>query len=682
MDTYSSKSIQLSASCRSLGERNTRSSHVMSLMRAFVMATVCCLALWAVAGFGTNRCSAQKVMTVLVGDVKFEMVQVGGGSFIMGCEPELHHVGKNDEVPQHAVKVNSFYMGRYEVTQRLWNAVMDYNPSNFVGDDYPVEQVSYDEAQEFIRRLNELTGLSFRLPTEAEWEYAARGGMENKGYTYSGSNDLMKVAWCHLNSGDSTHAVGELVPNRLGIYDLTGNVWEWCQDWYQDDYYVWCKAYSDGIPKTVQTREQLDIWYKWNWTLPAESNNRKTENPTGAEDGVYRVGRGGSWADYENDLRVSYRNFWVPDRQLSNLGFRLVLNSDAPTVGWMPNQYIIDSIVDDKIYASMTTERMHHLQEGVLEGVFSVGPDKKVHFSRGNLQYNPASHKWRFADNQYDIVGDKNLKLDLHYSGWVDLFQWASSGYRDRPPERYTTLSRSYGNGERNIDGTSFDWGVYNPIINGGNVSGRWRTLSVYEWHYMMAMRPEAALLRFTAVVGERQGLVLLPDNWLARGLDTIRPGESYRFTLDEWTSMERAGAVFLPAGGFCRMNTYQLGEKLDGEVPIEGYNVPFNTLMPEHAEPIDMAAESAGKTIFDPATGLMEECKTKIQKEYLLKAWYRPAMESSTHLGRYWTTIHYGDRQAMALSFSLESGFYVVPEERVNRMSVRLVQDVEKVNK
>lgn len=660
------KSVAKSALCET-GKFQT--AFLRPGMRTLMKNILCCLVLTAVAALGTSRCHAQKVMTVVVGDVRFELVQVEGGSYVMGCDPELFTVGKNDEIPRHSVEVSSFFLGRYEVTQRLWNAVMDTNPSNFIGDDHPVEQVSYYDVQEFIRRLNERTGLSFRLPTEAEWEYAARGGNENIGYTYSGSNDLMTVSWCHLNSGDSTHAVGELVPNRLGIYDLTGNVWEWCSDWYADDYYLRCKAISDGIPETAKSREQIEEWYKWNWTRPQDSYNNRVNNPAGPDEGVYRVGRGGSWADYENDMRVSYRNFWVPEMELSNVGFRLALNSDAPTLGWMPYQYIIDSIVGDNIYTSTTTAVLQHLQDGVLEGTFSVSPDKKIHFSRGNLQYNPLTHKWRFADNQWDRIGSDNLNLDARYSGWIDLFPWATSGYRDRPPERYSLLSKSYGNGERSIDGTSYDWGVYNSIINGGKAPGRWRTLSVYEWHYMMAMRPDAQLLRFTATVGERQGLVILPDDWLSRHFDTIIPGKIYAFTLDQWLPMERAGAVFLPAAGYCHINTYRLGKELSGETPIEGYNVPFNSLMPEHAEPIQMGAQVASEDDMGPIT--------HAQRRFMNNAQFRPALESDVQYGRYWTTIHYGDRQAMAITFSLDNDFYAVAEERAYRMSVRLVQDI-----
>lgn len=669
---------------------------------------ICLLAFWVATWL--SHCDAQEVMTVMVGDVKFEMIQVEGGSFLMGCEPELYHVGKNDEVPQHPVQLNSFFLGRYEVTQRLWNAVMGYNPSNFVGDDRPVEQVSYDEVLEFIRRLNEITDLSFRLPTEAEWEYAARGGKENRGFTYAGSNEPMNVGWCHLNSGDSTHAVGELVPNRLGIYDLTGNVWEWCQDWYQDDYYHWCKAIANGLPKTVTTSEGMAEWERLNQvysqpvgttsarSYPAsqrtmatmdanhstpylgvfelEESSHKTVNPTGADEGYYRVGRGGSWADYENDLRVSYRNFWVPERKLSNLGFRLALNSDAPTIGWMPNQYIIDSIVDDKIYASTTTEKLQRLQEGILEGTFSVGPEKQIHFSKGNLQYNPQSHKWRFADNQYDYMGDANLKLAPGYAGWIDLFQWASSGYREHPPERYSLNSRSYGNGERSIDGTSYDWGVYNPITNGGNASGHWRTLSVYEWHYLLAMRPDASLLRLAAKVGDVQGLLLLPDDWLSRGFDTLRPTSAYSFTIDEWSRLERAGAVFMPAGGFCRMNTYELGKKVGSgnDVPIEGFNVPFGTLIPQHSEPLSAMARMA---IVDPDNPQADMAPTQAEYLFVRKTEYRPDPAGDIDWGRYWTTVHYGDRRAMAITFSLDNDFYAIAEERVNRLAVRLVQDV-----
>ena len=167
---------------------------------------------------------------------------------------------------------------------------MGNNPSKFnQGDDYPVEKVSWDNVQEFIAKLNELTGKKYALPTEAQWEYAARGGEKSKGYKYSGSNDLDEVAWYDSNSNNATNPVGMKAPNELGIYDMTGNVWEWCQDWYDE--------YSSDA--------QID--------------------PVGSEDGSYRVFRGGSWFNDARRCRVSFRSETEPDNRYFYLGFRLVL---------------------------------------------------------------------------------------------------------------------------------------------------------------------------------------------------------------------------------------------------------------------------------------------------------------------------------------------------------------------
>ena len=157
------------------------------------------------------------------------MVFVQGGSFQMGSNN-----GQSDEKPVHSVTVSDFYIVKYEVTQKEWRDIMGSNPSKWKGDNLPVEKVSWDDVQTFIKKLNAKTGLNYRLPTEAEWEYAARGGNKSNGYKYSGSNDIGSVAWYASNSGSKTHSVGQKKPNELGIYDMTGNVWEWCNDWYGD----------------------------------------------------------------------------------------------------------------------------------------------------------------------------------------------------------------------------------------------------------------------------------------------------------------------------------------------------------------------------------------------------------------------------------------------------------------
>ena len=220
--------------------------------------------------FMTVEIFENKIITV--NGVSFTMIAVEGGTFWMGAQ-STNSGGQNydseadsDESPVHQVTLSDYYIGETEVTQKLWLAVMGSWPGTSpnstygVGDNYPAYYVSWDDCQNFITALNAATGKTFRLPTEAEWEYAARGGNKSNGYKYSGSNTIGNVAWYTDNSGSKTHSVGSKSPNELGIYDMSGNVWEWCSDWYG--------SYSNGS----QT------------------------NPAGPSSGSYRVLSGGSWS--------------------------------------------------------------------------------------------------------------------------------------------------------------------------------------------------------------------------------------------------------------------------------------------------------------------------------------------------------------------------------------------------
>lgn len=228
--------------------------------------------------------------TFTANGVSFKMIRVDGGTFTMGATLEQESDAGDDEKPAHQVTLSTYYIGETEVTQALWEAVMDSNPSDFKGEDRPVEQVSWEDCKSFISKLNSLTGKNFRLPTEAEWEYAARGGNKSQGYKYSGSNNPSDVAWYYIdNSSNETHPVKQKSPNELGLYDMSGNVWEWCQDWYG--------SYSSSS----QT------------------------NPTGASSGSYRVLRGGSWYSDAWNCRVSIRSDITPDYRGNGLGLRLVL---------------------------------------------------------------------------------------------------------------------------------------------------------------------------------------------------------------------------------------------------------------------------------------------------------------------------------------------------------------------
>ena len=222
--------------------------------------------------------------------ISIDMVRVEAGTFTMGATSEMKDPW-DDEKPAHQVTLtNDYYIGKYEVTQALWQAVMGNNPSNFKGDNLPVENVSWKDCQKFLSKLNNTTGKSFRLPTEAEWEYAARGGKKSRGYQYNGSNNLSDVAWYDDNSGKKTHAVGTKQPNELGIYDMSGNVWEWCQDRY------------------------------------GKYSSSSQVNPTGANSGSYRVLRGGSWCSSARVCRSSYRYGSTPGNRDGNLGLRLILS--------------------------------------------------------------------------------------------------------------------------------------------------------------------------------------------------------------------------------------------------------------------------------------------------------------------------------------------------------------------
>jgi len=239
--------------------------------------------------------TAQMNITLEKGsDVPDNMVFVQGGTFQMG--------------DTHSITLSDFYIGRHEVTQKDWKELMVSNPSSFKGDNLPVEKVSWYDAVEFCNKKSRTEGLTpcytgsgkntkcnfsangYRLPTEAEWEYAARGGTQSKGFKYSGSNNIDEVAWFQRNSENKVHPVGEKKPNELGIYDMSGNVWEWCSDWYDGQYY----------------------------------KNSSTHNPKGPESGKGRVLRGGRWNTREHEYKITFRNYEYPLTKIGKLGFRIV----------------------------------------------------------------------------------------------------------------------------------------------------------------------------------------------------------------------------------------------------------------------------------------------------------------------------------------------------------------------
>ena len=239
-----------------------------------------------------TKSSKQNEKARIIQRIKDNMVYVEGGTYTMVATVEQGNKTEFSDVdnPVHEVSLSSFFISRYEVTQEEFLAVMGYNPSHFKGLKRPVECVSWTQCVDFIKQINRITGMSFRLPTEAEWEYAARGGTLSKQYRYSGSNDLNFIGWYENNSESSTHNVGQKEPNELGIYDMSGNVEEWCSD------------YCD------------------------RNGSFKQKDPNANEDGLYRIIRGGAWSMSANQCCVSYRSYDAPVNCYIRLGFRLVLS--------------------------------------------------------------------------------------------------------------------------------------------------------------------------------------------------------------------------------------------------------------------------------------------------------------------------------------------------------------------
>jgi len=241
----------------------------------------------AVAGVETK--------TFTIEGVKFTMVKVEGGTFTMGATPEQGAEAQLNEQPAHEVTVGDFWIGQTEVTQKLFEAISGFNPSYTRWPECPVDKVSWKDCQAFMETINELTGMEFRLPTEAEWEYAARGGKFSKGYKYAGSDNLDEVAWTVANSAEKSHPVASKKPNELGLYDMSGNVYEWCEDKYL--------MYDGSEPQYSQKMLKSDI---------------KRE---------FHIERGGCWNYGPTMCRVSYRHAGNYTHMYAYDGFRLALTT-------------------------------------------------------------------------------------------------------------------------------------------------------------------------------------------------------------------------------------------------------------------------------------------------------------------------------------------------------------------
>lgn len=220
------------------------------------------------------------------------MVEVEGGTFTIGASRKNKKDAYEDEFPSHKVTLSTFFISAVPVTQAQWKAVMGYNPSSFIGDERPVTNVSWNDCQKFIKHLQQLTGIAFRLPTEAEWEYAARGGQKSEGHLYAGTSDnLDDYAWYGDYNGN-THNVALKKPNELGLFDMSGNVLEWCNDYY------------------------------------GRYTPHKVNNPQGPSSGKYRVARGATSVSSACFCRITSRSNHEPTIASSRIGFRLAADAD------------------------------------------------------------------------------------------------------------------------------------------------------------------------------------------------------------------------------------------------------------------------------------------------------------------------------------------------------------------
>ena len=276
--------------------------------------------------------------TLIVNGVHYDFAFVEAGTFTMGATTKTDYT-YDSEFPAHEVTLtDSYYMCQTEVSQALWQAVMGSNPSHFKGDSKPVEQVSWDDCQEFLRRLNAATGKTFRLPTEAEWEFAARGGNRSRQYQFSGSDAWDAVVWCIPNSSKTTHDVRSKQTNELGLYNMSGNVSEWCSDWYGD------------------------------------YGNAAQTNPTGAATGTARVYRGGSWETFDAAGRVTFRQSQKPEWGFWSLGLRLVITADgAPSVS---NNAKIAATYTKGV---LTVNGVRYELVKVKPGTFTMGATAEMH---------------------------------------------------------------------------------------------------------------------------------------------------------------------------------------------------------------------------------------------------------------------------------------------------------------
>ena len=545
--------------------------------------------------------------TFRVNGLSFDMVAVKGGTFTMGCTGEQGSDCYDGEKPSHKVTLSDFYIGKYEVTVAQfeefvnetgyrtdaekqgwaymikkvdgkaqlyeakgvnWRCDGKGNIRKSNENNHPVMFVSWNDAKAFCDWMKNKTGQSFRLPTEAEWEYAARGGRKSRGFKYAGSNNRNDVDHnvSYNNEKTNTEPVGSKTPNELGIYNMTGNVEEYC----------------------------LDFW--------GDYSSEAQTNPIGPKYGQKVITRGGSYLFVDNDLRISRRTTQFTNVSRLSYGFRLAINP-SDTLDLMTNQALhvrgtIDmlfnapgvnvKVIDDDmgakddfsriIYTSAGTKTLTFSKYGfedvkqeitmepagtvklvvvmprarkspegaystsaVSKGVFSVSETDKVRLATGNLQYQASTKTYRIAEQPWEMIGKKNKKISSSYNGWIDLFGWGTGDEPTKP---------SYGDFSKYVE-----WGENNISNGGGNM---WFTLSKDEWNYVLFQRYTTSVRFAKAKVNGVCGLIILPDGWQAttyklKDTDNIHGMYSKnKISLDVWNSVfASAGAVFLPACGY-----------------------------------------------------------------------------------------------------------------------------------
>lgn len=471
-------------------------------------------------------------LNITVKGYTFEMIKVDGGTM----KWKWYSTDKE-------ITCESFYIGKYEVTVDLYNAVMD---KDFKNGNYPFNYFSWQGCQLFISKLNALTGKNFRLPTYAEWTYAARGGTKSKGYKYSGSDNLDEVA-CHYGNSNGIQPVGTKKPNELGIYDMTGNIAEWCQtNGGKEDPGFFGRACAGGSYSASMTGYDLTEYHQ-DWLYPYYSSENKycgfrlvldVKDKSNSANGLMEVTSIPDGATVTINGKVLGKTPLIIDTlagsytlSLSHYGYTDITETIKIKSGWKETTVIpLERVKDQKV----TDEN----------GVFSISEDVKVRFAKGNLQYMASTNTWRFAEHPWDVIGKGNEKKSDTYNGWIDLFGW---GTGDEPTKVYNY--NSYGK----QFGPFIDWGK-NTISNGEGK--KWFTLTMNEWHYLLDYRKTACGINYVvATVNKVPGLIILPDDWDVAYYKFGKPNSfsGTKVSQSDWINIfETHGAVFLPATAGC----------------------------------------------------------------------------------------------------------------------------------